>query len=491
MGLLAQDVAPATDATPTAEEVKEKELEVVLGIDYIEKLTFAPNPKGIFIGNEAILTYSVAPQKRELILKGLKVGKSSVVVRDNSGDIKAKYTINVSSNNLSKVVQELKEFLGDVEGLEIGIKGNYVYVGGQIVVPTDIGRIAVVLEKFPEVVRLVELSTQTQRVIAKKMQEEIQSAGMKDVSVRVANSIFMLEGVVGSDGLKGRAEEVAAVFLPDKLESLAKRTDSVQSAKKSPIQNFIQVNAKSEPPPAPKLLKITAQFVELSKDYNKVFGFKWAPTLGANGGQIAFGKTTDGGVTTQSSGTLAGTISNLFPKLENAKNAGHARVMQSGVIIVKDGIKGTLKKESKKPYAVGTGEFTKADTATAGFNLNVKPTILADEKVEMELGLNVSTNIGNPPETLTNDISTIIVVKSKESAVVGGVVIKKNSQTFDRNPNETETASEGGSFLFTFIRSKSFLSDRNQFVVFVTPEIIDSASEGTEEIKKKFRKKGR
>jgi pilus assembly protein CpaC len=82
-------------------------------------------------------------------------------------------------------------------------------------------------------------------------------------------------------------------------------------------------------------------------------------------------------------------------------------------------------------------------------------------------------------------------VKSKESAVVGGVVIKKNSQTFDRNPSETETPTGDGSFLFTFIRSKSFLSDRNQFVVFVTPEIIDSASEGTEEIKKKFRKKGR
>ena len=263
--------------------------------------------------------------------------------------LKLNLKLNVTASDQSKTVRELKEFLGDVEGLEIGIKGNSVYVGGFIVVPSDIGKIVVVLEKYPDVMRLVELSTQTQRVIAKKMQEEIQRSGanFKNVTVRIVNGLFWLEGVVTSEGEKVRAEEVAIAYMPDKIESLAKRTDAVATVKRKPIQNFILVNPKNKPAPIPKLVKITAQFVELTKDYNRIFGFKWEPLLSDGQGSISFGKTNSGDVTTRSQNSLVGTISNLFPKLSSAKAAGYARVIQSGVLITKNGKKGLSVKRKK------------------------------------------------------------------------------------------------------------------------------------------------
>ncbi len=42
-----------------------------------------------------------------------------------------------------------------------------------------------------------------------------------------------------------------------------------------------------------------------------------------------------------------------------------------------------------------------------------------------------------------------------------------------------------------FLKSKKYLNDRNQFVVFATPSIIETASENIEEIKAKFLKRGR
>ena len=66
----------------------EKNIEVVLGIDSIEKLDFAPSTK-VQVGNESILTYQLIPSKRELTFKGLKPGKTSVTVRNTVGDIKA------------------------------------------------------------------------------------------------------------------------------------------------------------------------------------------------------------------------------------------------------------------------------------------------------------------------------------------------------------------------------------------------------------------
>ena len=87
-----------------------------------------------------------------------------------------------------------------------------------------------------------------------------------------------------------------------------------------------------------------------------------------------------------------------------------------------------------------------------------------------------------------------MVIKSKESAAIGGMVINKSATDYDRTPpfdaplfNEEE----GNLPLFSFLRSKSFINSKSQFVIFVTPETIDSASEGTSEIKRKFRQRGR
>ena len=475
------------------EKPKKVDVDVVVGIDRVNKLDFMPSSK-IQVGNENILTYVLLPEKREIVFRGLKPGTTSVTVRNERGDAKVEFKVSITATDQSKVVSELRELMGEVEGLEIGIRGNHVYVGGEIVVPSDIGRIVVVLDKYPDVLRLVELSPQTQRVIARKMQEEIQKSGsnFKEVTVRVVNGLFWIEGVVSSEGEKKRAQQVAVAYMPDKIESLAKRTDAVATVKRAPIQNFIVVNAKSKPPPVSKLVKISAQFVELTKDYNKVFGFKWEPLLSNGQGSISFGKSNQGEVRTRSNNSLVGTISNLFPKIASARAAGYARVIQSGVILIKNRVQGSIYKQEEKPFAIGTGEFTKSEKAVAGFELNITPTVLQKEKIDLNIGLSVSASTGEPPQTQKNTVKTAVVVKNKESAVVGGIVVNKTSGDFDRNPPGGVLETEPGiSPLFSFVRSKSFTKTKSQFVVFVTPEIVTSASQDVQEVRRKFRQRRR
>ena len=143
---------------------------------------------------------------------------------------------------------------------------------------------------------------------------------------------------------------------------------------------------------------------------------------------------------------------------------------------------------------MGTGEFTKAENATATFAINVQPEILPQEKVKLDIGVEVSANFGNPPQTNKNSLKTKVVVKSKESAAIGGMVINKTQTDFDKDPpfgRAEFNEAEGNTPLFSFLRSKNFKSSKTQFVVFVTPELVDSASEGTAEIKRKFRQRGR
>ena len=472
-----------------AKEEALKEIDVVMGLEKIIKLDFVPNTV-VKLANENIASYQIVPAKKEINLTGLKAGETTLTLRDTAGDIRARYLVKVTASDQSKVVVQLKELLSDVEGLEIGIKGDYVYVGGQIVVPSDIGKVVVILDNYKDVLRLVELSPQTQLIIAKKMQEEIQKSNYKDITVRVVNGSFWIEGVVSGDEDSKRVEQIVNAYLPDQIQNLARRADAVQSIKKRPYEILLTFNAKPKQEPLPKLFKITAQFVELTKGYDRLFAFTWTPTLGGDGGSIGIGKSTSGGVTTSSSGALSATISHLFPKLVSAKNAGHARVVESGVVVVKEGFAGSIKKETVIPFAIGSGDFTKSGSASAGFNMNITPTMLQEEKINLKIAITVSSaSNDSPPKTLNNTIDTQIIVKSQESAVIGGVVTNNTSTDFDKDGEPITVG--GGAPLFSFVKSKKYSTSRTQFVMFVTPELIESASSGSSEIEKKFRKRSR
>ncbi|MBY0415771.1 MAG: pilus assembly protein N-terminal domain-containing protein [Bdellovibrionales bacterium] len=467
-----------------------KEIELVANIEKVITLDFVPSSV-IKIANENLVAYQLAPQKKQILLTGIKAGDTTLTVRDLAGDIRVRYLLKVIATDQSKIVAQLKELIGDVEGLEIGIKGDSVYVGGQIVVPADIGKVVVVLAKYPDVLRLVELSPQTQLIIAKKMQDEIQKSGLKDITVRVVNGSYWIEGVVNSAGERDKLEQIAKAYLPDQIQNLARREDAVQTTKKLPYEIIVTINAKEPPAPIPKLFKLTAQFVELTKAYDRTFGFSWTPTIGSGGGEIQVGKSGSGGVSTSSQGTLAATISNLFPKLNSAKSAGHARVVQSGVVIVKEGIEGIINKSTTINYALGTGENLKTGQAKAGFEMKITPKMLQEEKINLKIGISIkATDGGTAPVELDNSVTTEIVVKSAESAVVGGVVSNKFTTDFDRDPPTSEQI-EGGYPLFSFLKSKKYSTNRSQFVIFVTPEIIESAATGAQDIERKFRKRSR
>ena len=484
-----------------APTVAESNLNVAIGIDENVKLDYKFNPK-IQIGNPSLLQLIVAPSKQEITFRGAKAGKTSVTVRDSFGEIRDKFIVNITSDGNSNTVRELRELIGSVEGINISIKGGKVIVDGEIVVPDKIGQIMTVLAKYPDVLVLIEYSKQTQLIVAREMQEAINNNNMKDVAIRVVNGDYWIEGVVNSEGKKIFAENIAKAYLPDTLTGLglASGGNRFSGKTRGQIVNFISVNEKKDPEPPPKLVKISAQFVELSKDYKKVFAFKWAPFMSTDS-QISFGKTTENGITTSESGTLSGTISRLFPKLNSAKEAGYARVIQSGMAVTNEGKQVQISKSSKVTFPVGQGDGQETKDQDITFEMSTTPRIGVQENVNLE-GLSIVVSLpnestaGGTPLGTRNEVKTNLTVKSKESAVIGGVLQNTSSTAYDKNdpdPVQAQTDSDTGqaSSLFNLLRSKSYTTKKSQFVVFVTPEILESASKGTEEIRKKFKKRER
>lgn len=483
----------------SSEEPKKERLELVVGKRLSKVLGFKPDSRIIGAENNEFVGVTIIPGNKELIFNGKKQGNTNLIIKDEFGQTKITYEISVTVNENSRLVQELEELIGDIEGLDIVIKAGKVIVDGEIIVPKDIGRLVVTLEqsRFKDVIVYVEPSPHTMALIAKRMQDEIQKQGLKDVTVRVVNDSFWLEGVVKDrNASKLKAASIANAFLPDRLESLARRANVVTGGQKVYIRNFIEENEAARDIPLPKLIKVIAQFVELSKDYARTFGFQWSPTLASGGGSITLGKADDGTVTSASDNSLVAVISNLFPKLASARNAGSARVLQSGMIVIESGVPGNIVKETAIPFAVGTGEFTRAQTASARFDFKVTPSVLKQEKVKLaSLNVTISaiantTSDGIPLQT-TNSVATALVVNSGDSAVIGGIFQSQNRTDFDKVPTPTDENGQTPEFLFNFVKAKNYNTTKNQFVVFVTPEIIDDPSRDTAAIKRKFRRRRR
>ena len=482
-------------------DVRKETLNLVVGIRKIIKIDFEADFKNLLKINNVGDKLDIRPVQglNEIIFEGKKPGSTNIIVKDKVGQTRLEYNVIITETDQSKTVTELRELIGNIEGVEVGVRAGKVVVDGEVIVPKDIGRLVVALEKYQNVLVFVEPSPHTLELIAKRMQDEIQANGIRDVTVRVVNDAFWLEGVVNDrNNKKIRALQIATALLPERIASLAQRTGAVggSGVQKVLIKNFIEENAKAQDRPLPKLVKISAQFVELSKDYARTFGFRWSPTFSGGGGSITVGKTQAGTLSSSSEGTLTAVISNLFPKLAAAKNAGNARVLQSGMIVVENTVSASISKQTIIPFAIGTGEFTKGSKAEARFSMSTTPMILKQEKVKLsKLEVIISivtgqTNEGNPLQT-TNKVTTSLIVNSGDSAVVGGVFQSQSNTAYDKVPAVTEQGGQRPDFLFNFVRAKDYRISKNQFVVFVTPEIIESASKDVAQIKRKFRRRSR
>lgn len=496
----AQEPAPA-DASATGSETQDIEV----GLDKTIQLDFDFDTR-VVVADSSLVKVITNLAKKEITLRGQKAGRTSVTIYDTSGERRKNWVVNVSATGPSKVVSDLNEFLADVEGLDIRVKAGKVVIQGEIIVPSDIGKLSIILSSYPDVINLINLSPQTQRIIARKMQKEIQNAGLKDVTVRVVNGVYWLEGVVSRTEDKGLAMKLAEGYVIDRVLDLSKGSDRVQSAEKKSIIDFITVNPKKEPPKEEKLIKISSQFVELVRDYQKIFGFRWQPFMGTDGGRINIGSSGSGGLSTNTAadasggggGGLSAVITNLFPKLISAKNAGHARIIQSGMVVAKEGYNANIKKSKSEKFTLGNAGGLAPPTpndASTGFEMTVKPTVQEGEKIEMDVTIDVTlpsgTGVQGQPSTTTNHVKTAIIVKSKESAVLAGIVLSTNTTAFDKNAPGEVTAGANGQALFNFQRSKFYVNNKSQFVMFITPEIIESASNETDEIRRKFRRRGR
>lgn len=470
------------------------DLTLVVGHTFTTEIAFqvcTPLDKCLLVANGQLLGVEYAEQKKQLVFTPAKKGETTVTVRDDKGDIRVIFDVMVTDQNLDRRISELKELLRDIEGVDMHIMGDKIVVDGEVVVISDLSRLYAVLSdpSYKDLVlNLVGVSPVGMHIMAKKIEAEINES---EVKVRVLNGYFVLEGRVENADKKTSAYSIArsmlqGIVLPSYNADVRSPIDLKAAVVKDPVIDRIQV-AAAKPKPAEKMIRITLDFVELSKDYMRNFGFSWIPSLDT-GGSISFGQSTTGGVTSQSNGSFSGTIGNLFPKLASAQEAGYARVLEESILVVKNGEQAYFKRQFGFPLlTVNPQGQQDYKIQKLGPVIKTTPKIVGQsEEIDLKIDFTNSGNAGkagNAMITLDHEYNTSVTVKSGESAAIVNAMSNIISTTFNKEkPGSTSPANP----LFTLLRSKAFQKSKSQFVVFVTPQILENAPSGTEDIKQKY-----
>ena len=153
---------------------------------------------GISIGNPLIVATTLVKigDKRQIVFKPQKAGETTVTVRDGDGNIRLIFSVRVTGSNLLRIAGEIRELLRDVEGVNVRIVGPKIIIDGEVIVPSDYGRIFVILNDGAYkdfVMNFSQLSPLGMQIIAKKIQDDVRNFA-PNVSTRVVNGVIFLEG---------------------------------------------------------------------------------------------------------------------------------------------------------------------------------------------------------------------------------------------------------------------------------------------------------
>ncbi len=466
-------------------------LNLYIGLDHDEIVEGLPRSFKTSGSWRKFLRVSYSAKKRTFRFKPKKEGTTVFLIENRkTGKIIYEFHVSIQKTNLIQTAHEIKSLIQDIDGVSVKILNNKVLLDGYVLLPQEITRIYNVLQRYPDkATSLVSLNPIAERKIASLIQSDSQIQRISsNITVRTVNGNFILQGSVDLVSKRKDIETIALAYIPDLVLEEAFGA-KVKARNRNQIINMITIEKRPTPDPK-KAIHLVIHFVQMKKDFNKSFRFQWTPGI-SDETQLTIGLPSQNQEQRGFVSQLTATISNLLPKLNWAKEHGYARVLQSASLTVEEGKKGVLESVTKVPYQTGGPNGTLiTHTADAGVSSEVTPTIVGNRNnsVSMQMRFSSSHFTGQArgvPIVSKNQVQSEMVVRNGQSVAVGGLVDSSRIVDFNKLP---ESASANP--VLSLYTSKGYNKRNEQFVIFITPRIKTSASEGVETIKDKFKMGG-
>lgn len=452
--------------------------EVTLVVNNPKVMQYAHSIGNVTVGDPEVVNFRADRNKKRITLIPKNPGSTSLFVYDQKGRQREVLDIIVYNTDPTKLLEEIRELLVDIEGIEIKRVGANVVIDGEVILPSDLSRVKEVAKTSRNIIDLTSLNRNTSDLLAKRIEREI---GLDEVGVRSVKGKILLEGVVYSNQSSSKAEKIAKLY-------------------SNSVINALEIRELKDPPHRTDTIQVTAHFLEVSKNFSNNVNFRWTPVpaVGVNG-SYTFNPVSG---SENFTGAVTGTANDILPKLNVFKTMGVARVLENPTVSVKSGDQAIIESGTRLgfPVAQANGAVS-LEFQNVGALLKIEPKTIGTD-IDMNIEVKVSS-LGSPDVNggvaiSENLIQTSQLVRSGQSVVIGGLVRHSFRQAFDRPPSanaggNTPQAASGefvdpfplGS-LFTLFKSNDLSKQRSQFMIFITPRIIKFSQDANRELKENF-----
>ncbi len=149
------------------------------------------------LANDKVADFRILESRHEVLLIGRQAGETTLSLWDQQGTLQREILIRVrpSSGDARQITEELQELLGGIEGIEYREVGGTVWIEGEVLTERDLDRITKVLESYPEVRSLVELSPMTQQMMDRAQADSIKTVQMDVTIMEVDKTMLRSLGV--------------------------------------------------------------------------------------------------------------------------------------------------------------------------------------------------------------------------------------------------------------------------------------------------------
>lgn len=351
--------------------------------------------------------------------------------------------VRVSKQQVSELLQAVKDFLGPVEGVYPRMFGDKVIIDGRALTAADYGRVVRAAQMFGK--KVINFAGYQPSAVA-EINKTLEAAGLNTVRANLYGGMVYLEGAVGS---KTEARKVKNL-----IQSLNLR-----------VINLLTVGKGRQ-------VVISVKFVELKEGTNIKFGIQLPSSISAQGsiqGSIPIVPNTGADVQL----TLTAPEESMSAQVNMLFQRGYARLLAQPDLVCGSGGKARFLAGGEIPIVQCTINGCQVEYKEYGVKLKVAP--IADSRgfVTAKLYAEVSAPdwsnaIKGYPAFEKRYVDTTVTMQEGSTLILSGLYRNKGAKTVNKIPLLGHIPILGELF-----KSREFIRERSQLAVFITPRIVN------------------
>jgi pilus assembly protein CpaC len=408
-----------------------------------------PGITKVTVGNPRVADVKIIGSN-SFILFATGDGRTTMMVI-RSGRPNISFSIVVSKVDVKSLIREVRELLGDREGINIKPIGDRVILDGRAFTSEDYHRVAEIVKLYPQVKSFVKVNPNAKKLVANQLSLSLQQAGLKNVEATVVGTKIFLEGSVESKHDLQKAELITKAIGEE-------------------VENLLAVGIK-------RMVLVEIDFVEIKKQGTDHIGIKWPLDIeGAVSGTLNTKRYLEGpGINgTSFQGVLSGSTKFGFGFLFQD---GYARVLAQPKLVCASGEKAEFLAGGEVPIVMVTANAMQVEYKKFGVILNIAPTADRHGNIQMEVLTEVSDvdrSIGVIAAGI--DIPGFIIDRAKTNVTVrhGQTIVLGNLFHFNEEKGISKVPLLGHiPIIGELFKSRSFREKKSELCVFVTPRIVN------------------